>query len=61
MNIRHLKIFITVADCGKMSEAAEKLFISQPSVSQAIKEIEDYYGVKLFERLSKKLYITKSG
>ena len=61
MNIRHLKIFITVADCGKMSEAAEKLFISQPSVSQAIKEIEDYYGVKLFERLSKKLYITDSG
>lgn len=61
MNIRHLKIFITVADCGKMSEAADKLFISQPSVSQAIKEIEDYYGVKLFERLSKKLYITESG
>lgn len=61
MNIRHLKIFITVADYGKMSIAAEKLFISQPSVSQAIKEIEDYYGVKLFERLSKKLYITESG
>ena len=61
MNIRHLKIFITVADCGKMSEAAERLFISQPSVSQAIREIEDYYGVKLFERLSKKLYITESG
>lgn len=61
MNIRHLKIFITVADCGKMSEAAERLFISQPSVSQAIREIEDYYGVKLFERLSKKLYITENG
>ncbi len=61
MNIRHLKIFITVADCGKMSVAAEKLYISQPSVSQAIKEIEDYYGVKLFERLSKKLYITENG
>lgn len=61
MNIRHLKIFITVADCGKMREAAEKLFISQPSVSQAIKEIEDYYGIKLFERLSKKLYITENG
>ena len=61
MNIRHLKIFITVADYGKMSIAAEKLFISQPSVSQAIKEIEDYYGVKLFERLSKKLYITENG
>lgn len=61
MSIRHLRIFIMVAECQKMSEAAEKLFITQPSVSQAIKEIEDYYGVKLFERLSKKLYITESG
>ncbi len=61
MSIRHLRIFITVADCGKMSLAAEKLYITQPSVSQAIKEIEDYYGVKLFERLSKKLYITENG
>lgn len=61
MSIRHLRIFIMVADCGKMSAAAEKLFITQPSVSQAIKELEDYYGVKLFERLSRKLYITESG
>lgn len=61
MTIRHLEIFITVADCGKMRLAAEQLFISQPSVSQAIAEIENYYGVKLFERLSKKLYITDSG
>jgi len=61
MTIRHLKIFIAVADYGKMRLAAEKLFISQPSVSQAIAEIENYYGVKLFERLSKKLYITDSG
>lgn len=61
MSIRHLRIFIMVAECGKMSIAAEKLFITQPSVSQAIKEIEDYYGVRLFERLSKKLFITANG
>ena len=61
MTIRHLEIFIAVADCGKMSLAAERLFISQPSVSQAISDIESYYGVKLFERLSKKLYITDNG
>ena len=36
MTIRHLKIFITVADTGKMSAAAEKLYISQPSVSQVL-------------------------
>ena len=45
MTIRHLRIFIEVAESGKMSLAAEKLFISQPTVSQAIKEIEEYYGV----------------
>lgn len=61
MTIRHLKVFIAVCDCGKMSLAAEKLFIAQSSVSQAISEIEQHYGVKLFERLSKKLYITEAG
>lgn len=61
MTIRHLKIFITVADCGKMRKAAEILFISQPSVSQAIKEMEKHYGIKLFERLSQRIYITEEG
>lgn len=61
MTVRHLEIFIAVADTGKMSLAAKQLFISQPSVSQAIKEIEEYYNIKLFERLSKKLFITEQG
>ncbi|HOA97760.1 LysR family transcriptional regulator [Acetivibrio saccincola] len=61
MTIRHLRIFIEVVDSGKMSAAAEKLFISQPTVSQAIRELEEHYGGLLFERLSKKLYITKKG
>lgn len=61
MTIRHLRIFIMVAESGSMTMAAKLLFISQPSVSQAIREIEENYGVKLFERLSKKLYITESG
>lgn len=61
MTIRHLKIFVTVADCNSMSGAAAKLYISQPTVSQAIAELEKHYGVRLFERLSQKLYITESG
>ena len=61
MTIRHLRIFIEVVDSGKMSTAASKLFISQPTVSQAIKELEVHYGILLFERLSKKLYITEKG
>lgn len=61
MTIRHLKIFIEVVDSGKMSTAASRLFISQPTVSQAIRELEEHYGGLLFDRLSKKLYITAKG
>lgn len=61
MTIRHLRIFIEVATSGKMSLTANKFFISQPTVSQIIAELESHYGVKLFERLSKKLYITPDG
>lgn len=61
MTIRHLKIFIEVVESGKMSTAAKRLFISQPTVSQAIKELEEHYGGLLFDRLSKKLYITAKG
>jgi len=61
MTIRHLKIFIEVVDSGKMSTAANKLFISQPTVSQAIRELEEHYGYLLFERLNKRLYITEKG
>lgn len=61
VTIRHLKIFIEVADSGKMSMAAAKFFISQPTVSQVIRELEEHYGVLLFERLCKKLFITEKG
>lgn len=57
MTIRHLRIFNEVAQSGKMSIAAAKFYVSQPTVSQAIKELEDHYGALLFERLSKKNYI----
>lgn len=61
MTLRHLKIFECVAQCGGMSAAAQKLYVSQPTVSQAIAELEKYYDVRLFERLSQKLYITDDG
>ncbi len=61
MTLRHLRIFVAVADCGKMRAAAEQLHISQPSVSQAIHELENYYDIKLFDRLSKRIYITEKG
>lgn len=61
MTIRHLKIFITVAECGSMNTAARQLFLSQPTISQAIRELEEYYDIRLFDRLSRRLHITPAG
>lgn len=61
MTLRHLEIFVAVADMGSMTAASEKLYISQPTVSQAIMELERYYGTKLFDRMAKKLYMTQAG
>ena len=61
MTLRNMRIFLAVADFGSMSEAAKQLDIAQPSVSGTIAEIEDQYGVRLFERLGRKLYITQTG
>jgi len=61
LTIRHLRILVAVYDELNMTVAARKLFMTQPSISQAIKELENYYGVVLFERLSRKLYVTEAG
>ena len=61
MTLRHLEIFVAVADIGTMTGASERLYISQPTVSQAIMELERYYGTKLFDRMGKKLYRTQAG
>ncbi len=61
MDNRHLKIFMEVYERGNMTAAAESLYISQPAVSQVIKELEQHYGSTLFERYPKKLYPTHAG
>jgi LysR family transcriptional regulator, transcriptional activator of the cysJI operon len=61
LTLRHFKIFVAVCDTMNMTCAAEALFMSQSAVSQAIAELEKHYDVRLFERLSKKLYLTQAG
>lgn len=61
MNIRHLRIFVAVFQYGSMTLAAKHLYISQPSISLAISELEAYYGIKLFDRISQRLHITQAG
>ena len=58
MTIRHLEIFLAVYDSLSMTKAAKQLFITQPSVSQAIAELEAHYNVRLFNRISNRLTAT---
>lgn len=61
MNFRKLNIFYETANSLNMTEVGKRLYISQPSVSQAIKEMEKELGVSLFDRIGKKLYLTHEG
>ncbi len=61
MTLRHMKIFVAVCAESSMTKAAGKLHIAQPAVSIAIKELEEYYGIKLFDRISRRLYLTDMG
>lgn len=58
---RHLEVFLTVCEHMNMTQAANALYMTQPSVSQMIAELERYYHVRLFERLKHKLYLTAAG
>ena len=61
MTLSQLKYVITVAEEKSMNEAAKKLFISQPSLSAAIKEIEDEVGITVFHRSNKGVVVTQEG
>ena len=49
-NLRQLKYFVATVECGSVAEASRKLYIAQPSVSSAIKQLEESFGVQLFIR-----------
>lgn len=61
MTLTQLKYVITVAEEKSMNEAAKKLFISQPSLSSAIKEIEEEIGMNVFKRSNKGVLATPQG
>ncbi|NGP45954.1 LysR family transcriptional regulator [Bacillaceae bacterium SIJ1] len=61
MDIRHLTYFIEVAKCRSFTRAAENLFVTQPTISKMIKNLEDELGVELFERSRKQLVLTDAG
>ena len=61
MTLQQLKYAIAVADNGSMNEAAKKLFISQPSLSGMIKELEEEVDMQIFLRSNRGILITPGG
>ncbi len=61
MNFLHLKYAIMVAETGSISKAAEKLYVAQPNVSRAIKELESDLNITIFDRNSKGMIVTPEG
>lgn len=61
MTLQQLKYMITVAEKGSITEAAKELFISQPSLSGAIKEVENEAGITIFNRCRAGVALTTEG
>ncbi len=61
MTLQQLKYVVTVAEKGTISEAANTLFISQPSLTQAIRELEAEMRITIFNRTNKGVVISNEG
>ena len=61
MEIRQLRTFITVADLSSFTKASTKLYMAQSSVSAQVKALEEELGLKLFDRIGRRVLITEAG
>lgn len=60
MTLRHMRIFGEVYRTGSVTRAAESLHMTQPAVTRAVQELEQHYGVRLFERMYRRLTPTEA-
>ncbi|HYG55465.1 MAG TPA: LysR family transcriptional regulator [Burkholderiales bacterium] len=61
MDLRQVRTFVTVAELGTVSKAAERLHVAQPALSRHIAHFEDELGLKLFDRVGRRLLLTSEG
>lgn len=61
MTLQQLKYAVTVAECGNVTAASQKVFISQPSLTTAVHELENEIGITIFSRTNKGVVVTNEG
>jgi len=61
MELRHLRYFTAVVECKGYREASRRLHIAQPSISQAVSDLEDELGLKLFSRTGRNARLRPEG
>jgi len=61
MELRHLRYFVALAECLNFTRAAERVHVTQSTLSHQIRQLEDELGRRLFERIGKRVVITESG
>ena len=61
MTLQQLRYAVTIADCKSINKAATELFITQPSLSNTIKDLEEEIPIKLFDRSNRGIIITPEG
>ena len=61
MDLRHARTFVTVAELGTVSKAAVRLHTSQPALSRQVSNLEQELGLKLFDRVGRRLVLSSDG
>jgi DNA-binding transcriptional LysR family regulator len=61
MTLQQIHYLITIAECGSLGKAAEKLFVSQPSLTSAVRELEKEFSISIFHRTSRGVTLTTEG
>jgi len=61
MELRHVRTFVTIAEVGTVSAAADRLHVAQPALSRQVAQLEEELGLKLFDRVGRRLLLTSAG
>ena len=61
MNLLHLKYVVEISKTGSISKAAENLYMGQPNLSRAVRELEEEVGITIFNRTARGITVTAEG